>query len=365
MAPSKVRGTGARLVNMREIFAFDRISNQEMDLAPIPGRNPSEWLLAKGDLLFARQSLTLAGAGKVSYVMDVATDTTFESHIIRVRLDPERADSQFYYYLFRSATGRERIESIVEQVAAAGIRSSDLARLKVPFPQPDEQHRIASVLGALDDLIETNRLVRQSLQTLAQRVALTSTFDVALSAIARVESGKQLMPSGLTEHYSIPAYDAGASPDIVDGSTIKSGKYRLTGPCVLISRLNPKWARAWMAYPGANAVCSTEFVPLVGEGVTAEEVWAVTSSEDYWGQVRERVTGTTGSHQRVDKAELLTFTVPDLRELDDSARATIIAAVRAAEGCRGEIVDLARTRDGLLPLLMSGRLRVQDVEAVV
>ena len=62
MAPKRVRGKGVRLVNMRELFRFDFIADQPMELAPLPDRNPGSWLLQDGDLLFARQSLTLAGA---------------------------------------------------------------------------------------------------------------------------------------------------------------------------------------------------------------------------------------------------------------------------------------------------------------
>lgn len=177
MAPSKVRGSGAMLVNMREIFAFHRISDQRMERAPLPQRNPDAWLLQADDLLFARQSLTLAGAGKVSLVMSPPEPMTFESHIIRVRLDPSKADAGFYYYLFRSAFGRSLIESIVEQVAAAGIRASDLGRLQVPCPNLAEQRRIAAVLGALDDLIEANRSLTADLEAQPSAPFAASGFD--------------------------------------------------------------------------------------------------------------------------------------------------------------------------------------------
>jgi type I restriction enzyme S subunit len=149
MAPKRVRGEGVPLVNMREIFAFDRIGGQEMELAPLPVSNPEAWLLTEGDLLFARQSLTLEGAGKVSLVLADPRKMTFESHIIRVRVSREKTNSRFYFYLFRSAVGRGLMTPIVEQVAAAGIRASDLARLEVPCPPVQEQRRIAGVLGAL------------------------------------------------------------------------------------------------------------------------------------------------------------------------------------------------------------------------
>jgi type I restriction enzyme S subunit len=153
-------------------------------------------------------------------------------------------------------------------------------------------------------------------------------------------------------------------PEHVAGDQIQSNKLPLTEPCVLVSRLNPKWERCWMAYPGANAVASTEFVPLTGRQAAAEEVWAVASATEFWDQMRTQVTGTTGSHQRVDKAAVLTLPVPDVRSLPQLARRQVIAYVQSAHALREEIVDLTRARDELLPLLMSGKVRVSEDLAV-
>lgn len=168
MAPSRVRGSGVALINMREIFAYDRIADPPMELAPIPGKNPMDWLVHSGDLLFARQSLTLEGAGKCILTLEAPIDRTFESHLIRVRLDPKLADSEFYYYYFRSPAGRENISTIVEQVAAAGIRASDLGMLDVPIPLISEQRRIAETLGALDNKIDSNVKLNNLLQEAAE-----------------------------------------------------------------------------------------------------------------------------------------------------------------------------------------------------
>lgn len=364
MAPSKVRGSGALLVNMREIYAFDQIAGQVMERAPLPERSPENWLLRKGDLLFARQSLTLAGAGKVSIVASLREPTTFESHIIRVRLNAAICDPRFYYYFFKSPPGRVVMETIVEQVAAAGIRSSDLARLKVPVPQIAEQYRIAGVLSALDDLIDHNRRLIQAEEVLARSLACGVEVFVPLGALCVPVRSKQVRPQGAVEHYSIPAFDAGASPELVDGSSIQSAKQVLSHPAVLVSRLNPKWERAWLAYPGQNAVASTEFVALKSDDISVEEVWALVSATSFWAGMRERVTGTTGSHQRVDKDGLLQIPVPDVRLAHPRARAAISSVVRHVQTLREEIRELTRTRDQLMPVLMSGKVYVRDVESV-
>jgi type I restriction enzyme S subunit len=136
--PKAVRGEGVKMVNMAEVFAHRRIHNLTMDRVPMDSKERDSSLLRAGDLLFARQSLVLSGAGKCVLFQGDNEEVTFESHIIRCRLDQRKADSVFYFYFFQSFFGRSLIESIVEQVAAAGIRGSDLGRLAVPVPSLDE-----------------------------------------------------------------------------------------------------------------------------------------------------------------------------------------------------------------------------------
>jgi len=166
--PKAVRGEGMKMVNMGEVFAHRRIHNLDMDRVPMETKERNSSLLRGGDLLFARQSLVLSGAGKCVLFQGDNEDVTFESHIIRCRLDQQKAAPAFYFYLFQSTQGRSLIESIVEQVAAAGIRGSDLGRLLVPVPPLAEQKAIAAVLGALDDKIELNRRMNATLEAMAR-----------------------------------------------------------------------------------------------------------------------------------------------------------------------------------------------------
>lgn len=165
--PSRVRGNGYKMINMGELFANDRIYDIPMELVPL---NDTEKINAKvevGDLLFARQSLALEGAGKCSIVLEVSPLTVFESHLIRVRL-VNKANSMFYYYYFRSQLSP--IKSIVSQCAQAGIRGSDLQELCIPFPSKESQDKIASILEKYDDLIENNQKQIKLLEEAAQRL---------------------------------------------------------------------------------------------------------------------------------------------------------------------------------------------------
>jgi len=168
--PKRVRGHGVKFVNMGEIFQYDRLKNFQCDRVPL-SENEKFALLKNDDLLIARQSLVLAGAGKCSIFLGDFEEVAFESHIIRVRLDQTKANPLFYYYLFRSPQGRALIEAIVEQGAgASGVRSSDLQSLMIPYPSLPQQKAIARILGSLDDKIELNRRMNETLEAMARAI---------------------------------------------------------------------------------------------------------------------------------------------------------------------------------------------------
>ena len=167
--PKAVRGSGTKMVNMGELFAHSRISNVPMEQVPLSQSEARRFLLEEGDLLFASQSLVLEGAGKCSIFLGDEELVTFESHVTRVRLDQEKAYPDYYYYYFQSYHGRSAIRSIVEQGAgASGIRGRDLATLDVHWRPLHEQLAIAHILGTLDDKIELNRRMNQTLEEMAR-----------------------------------------------------------------------------------------------------------------------------------------------------------------------------------------------------
>ncbi len=164
--PKKIRGVGVKMVGMGEIFAHSRISNIKMERVPVTEKELEKYSLQTNDLLFARQSLVLEGAGKCSIIVNLNEPTVFESHLIRVRIDETIANPAFVYYFFNSPFGRKYVMTIVEQVAAAGLRASDLIKLKIPCPEIDIQNKIVWLLKKIDEKIEINNFINGNLAVL-------------------------------------------------------------------------------------------------------------------------------------------------------------------------------------------------------
>lgn len=255
--------------------------------------------------------------------------------------------------------------------AIPSLSRQDFYGIPVSVPTLAEQCAIADVLGALDDKIENCHILAEAAERLA--VARLSSLSTGASvgmiaAIDRRSVTVSEFESVEVEHFSLPAFDAGRVPARCPGSSIRSNKFSISEPSVLISKLNPHTPRVWHAVPSGDAVAlsSTEFVVLRPTGdVSSQELWAVAATDQFSSSLGERVTGTTGSHQRVRPEDVLNVPVADPRRAPRPVRAAIKLLVNRAAAARTEIPSLARLRDTLLPALISGELRVREVEALV
>ena len=195
--PSSIRGKGVKMIGMGELFANEIIRDIEMPRVPTTESELKLSSIEKGDLLFARQSLTLEGAGKCSLVKEVTEPTVFESHIIRCRVNKSLVLPEYLYYYFRSRFGRYKIGCIVEQVAAAGIRGKDLIKIEIPVPDIQTQRGIVDCLSTLDEKIHYNSRINDNLEQQAQALYKSWFIDFEPFKDGEfVESEIGLIPEG-------------------------------------------------------------------------------------------------------------------------------------------------------------------------
>lgn len=166
--PKEFHGSGCKIVNMGELFAYDFVGQQDMKRVELNEKELERDTLKDGDILFGRRSLVESGAGKSSIVKNLNEPTTYESSIIRLRLNKKHSNPYFYYYWLLSPSGKGGIASIVTGANVKGIKSSDLKNIVVPAPPLPIQNKIVGILSAYDDLIENNLKRIKLLEEIAQ-----------------------------------------------------------------------------------------------------------------------------------------------------------------------------------------------------
>jgi type I restriction enzyme S subunit len=277
-------------------------------------------------------------------------------------------DPRFVYYLL----GSYDFAAYDSGSAQPSLNRNFIARMPVLLPPLSEQCAIAEVLGAFDDKIEVNERATSIAKTWVV-AAYSSAGEglVPLSAIARSRH-TTVDPSSLGEtlvdHFSLPAFDAGQRPERTEATSIKSNKLQVPPSSVLMSRLNPRIQRVWRAQVDGEvpALSSTEFLVLQPvDGLTATDIWAVCSDAVVSAEMAARVTGTSGSHQRVRPQDAMSVEAPDPRVVPSQVRQCAEAMLTLVDSLDVEAALLAQLRDVLLPRLLSGELRVRDAAAIV
>jgi type I restriction enzyme S subunit len=93
----------------------------------------------------------------------VTTNQGFKSLVVR-----DGFDNEFVYYLLK--TNVEYLKSHASGTTFGELSGGTLKRLKLSFPSLPEQRSIAGILGALDDKIEVNRRMNATLESMARAV---------------------------------------------------------------------------------------------------------------------------------------------------------------------------------------------------
>lgn len=384
--PSAIRGKGVKMIGMKEIFAMDQIRSIDMDRVPVNKKEFESSFIQVEDLLFARQSLSLEGAGKCSIVVSVKEPTVFESHLIRLRIDKTKANPYYIYYYFKSSLGKNQIKTLVQQVAAAGIRGKELVELTILLPSITEQIRIASILKSLDDKIECNRRINENLEQ--QALALFKSWFVDFEPFkdqSFVESELGMIPQGWKvlsfKDFIKPVSDKAPVGSLPEYSVTNNG---------IIPR-EAKFKKKLSSESSKNKILRRDNLvfgmsrEILNWGIMEDEIGGVSSAYNIYEIEKEKVTptylklymtakisdfnsliGTAAREgQSLDKGALMqkSIYIPT-KIIEESFLEKYNSIISLSKNYLEESHHLSDLRDTLLPRLMSGEIKVPDTDLI-
>jgi type I restriction enzyme S subunit len=315
-------------------------------------------------------------------------------------------------YLYYNLLGRR---DEIFRLGAGGTRTpilnkSDFGAIRISLPPLPAQRSVGAVLGTLDDKIELNRRMNETLEAIVRAIFndwfvdcgptrakmegrapyltpdIWSLFPERLDDEGKPEGwmpgsvgdvaslvkdtvNLQLLTEELFSHHSIPAYDSGQRPVLDRGADIKSNKTVVPGGAILLSKLNPEIPRVWLTdiCRADRAVCSTEFLVMLPSPPAGRSfLFGLFHSPSFRDSLRGMVTGTSNSHQRVKPQGVLDLEIArPSRDCLTVFEKTAGPLVDRTISNRREVGTLAALRDLLLPKLMSGEIRIKDAENIV
>jgi type I restriction enzyme S subunit len=356
------------------------------------GDVPEEFLLREGDLLIAMTDLT-QNAPILGSPAFVPEDGRFlhNQRLGKVTdLKSELIVPHFLFYLLNTASVRGQIKGSATGSTVRHTSPSRIYDVVVEIPPLATQRRIASILSAYDELIENSQRRIRILESMARalyrewfvhfrfpghenhpRVAsplgeIPEGWEVrsapgCVEINPRVtvprEGDKPFVPMGCLSNDSMLITEietrAGNS-----GSKFQNGD-------TLFARITPCLENGKTGYvqflPNATSVAfgSTEFIVLRSRTLTPEFVYLLARSNEFRGLAIKSMSGATG-RQRVQEQCFNDFQiVQPPRALLETFSSIVAPCFRLIFRLHSQIENLRRTRDLLLPRLLSGQIHVE------
>lgn len=374
---------GPKFLRITDI-QHDFINWNNVPYCPITESNHNKYKLEVGDIVIAR---TGASTGATAIFKDADIDAVYASYLIRYKIDKSKADPFYIGHLLKSPLWKQHVNSIIGGSGQPGANAKQFASFKIEIPDLPTQKEIAQILTSLDDKIELNLQMNQTLETMAQAIfkewfvnfnfpGFNGEFVDGLPKGWKYKTIKELgrVITGNTPSSKNPELFGEITPFVTPTDFKNFGKLIIganrflsdAGRVAMKTKLLPK-----------NSIIATCIGSDMGkiainaiECVTNQQINSIipndTSLVDYlyydlvykYDYLRNIATGGSTmpiiNKSRFEEIEILTPNSDLLiafQSLMDSFNSRIEENIRQSQ-------SLTQTRDTLLPKLMSGQLEV-------
>ncbi len=379
------------------------IPPQWMKLSEAPSR--AKRLICKGDTVL---STVRPNRRSMFFASQPGEDWVVSTGFAVLRPNIQLIDPRFLYSCVFNRTFTEYLITREKGAAYPAVSPEDIAYVEIPLPPLLEQRAIAYILGTLDDKIELNRKMNETLEAMAR--ALFKSWFVDFDPVrAKAEGRDTGLPKEIADLFpdefedselgEIPkGWEVGVLGDVATNPrrAIQPAEIKPETLYIALEHM-PRRSIALSSWGSANGIGSNKFRFKKGEilfgklrpyfhkvgvapedGVCSTDIIVFTPKADSWfGFVLGHVSsnnfveytnsGSTGTRMpRTSWNEMARYklTIPTeqiLRAYTSQIKPSIERILELIH----ESVSLSAIRDALLPRLISGELRVPKAEHLI
>lgn len=412
------------------VVPTEAISNRRIQRSDLPQISPEKAVeLARhkihaGDILFARRGVQATGQSAFAGTEDSGLICGTGAIRLRIKEGNGKILPNYLSHVLMAQTSRDWLRHQAIGATMPNLNEGIIRRFTFLAPSIEEQKAIADFLDALDDKIELNRRMNESLEAMAQAIFRDWFVDFGPTRrkLAGVTDPIEIM-GGLVQEPARAAELAALFPDALGDSGLPEGwESRSLLECANVlsggtpSKSNEAYWSGDIPWISPKAMTdihvddsddhiSTEAVndgaKLIPVGTTLvmvrgmglhdgmrvsqarrevtfnQDVKAFVAKDDipsdflFWGilalapELHKRVESSGHGTGKLPSDRILsaTLAVPSKDILFDLSR-TLTLINERIDLSRRESQTLADTRDLLLPILMSGEIRLRDAEAL-
>ncbi len=262
----------------------------------------------------------------------------------------------------RSSAAQHMMQSHLNTTVQPTLNLAVVAKLPIVLPPRLPRQRISSILGSYDTLVESNRRRISLLEEMASRVfeewcvhervprqSVSAFTTMPLGEIADVQWGDTRTTKASYVDKGYAAYSASGPDGLLD-------HFDHDGPGIVLSAIGAQCGRIWLALSRWSAIKNTIIIKARAGKTTAHLLYLALNKDGIWPK-----RGAAQPFISQGDARKIPIRLPPIdvqKELDN-----IVAPM--LDSCyllRAANETLTRSRDLLLPRLLSGQLSVSTVE---
>lgn len=320
------------------------------------------------DILFSMAGIFL---GKNAIVTADILPANTNQALAVIRLSKGITTPKYVHYFLRQKDVIKQVNSMSGQSAQPNINFEEIKSIQIAIPEIEVQNKVTNILSCLDNKIELNLQMNQTLEAMAQ--AIFKEWFVNFNFPGFDGELVDGLPKGWKNELlgNVSTLIAGGDkPDIVSeeitgvckvpiysNGTTNEGLYGFTDKARILEESVTVSARGTIGY-----VCLRmhPYVPIVRLISVIPKLDIISSKYLFIWLKNQNISGTGTTQQQL--------TVPDFKrsnilvptiEIMQEFTLILDSFYKKVEDNKAEIKTLTQIRDSLLPKLMTGKIEIQ------
>ena len=265
-----------------------------------------------------------------------------------------KENDDFYFHWLRGHNGQQMLKSIVTGSAQPKFNKTNFKEMLVPVPPIDEQIKIASILNSIDEKIELNNAINNNLEQQAQAIfdnmfPNISNGENTIGNIIKPKRGKGLLSKNAV-FGDVPVVAGGLEPSTYHNTA------NTVAPVLAISAsgANAGYVSLW------NIPIWSSDSSFIDSSMTDDVYFWYVLLKKRQKEIYDAQTGSAQPH--IYPQHIASMPIANLNVEEVCNYTSIVKPIFEKIGYnKEENMKLAKTRDTLLPKLMSGELDVSDI----
>lgn len=333
------------------------------------------------DLIFARE----APAGNVAIVKN-GEKVCLGQRTVLLRPNKELVNPDFLTYFLLAPEQQYGLLGTANGATVSHVNIPTIRGLKINLPPLQVQSRIASILSAYDDLVESNQKQIKLLEEAAQRLYKEWFVDLRFPGhettpiVDGIPEGWSMCTAGNVIEFnpktplkkgcikqSVPMTALSTSSMVLNSSeftmTESNSGAKFRNGDTLLARITPCLENGKTAFVAGitseeGAIGSTEFIVMRAKKINPYMVYLLARTEEFRKTAINSMTGSDGRQRaQVDKIMQFPYLLAPQSTLE--AFSQLVEPIFEQVYLKNsQIAQLSQARDRLLPKLMSGEIEV-------